>query len=243
VGFRERAGYRRLNPVVRFSPRPERHPLVRRLSFEAHLDVMADMASDLLLRKWDLTVFEIDFHSGDQIEGHVIPQRERLERPFRVANATILPLGSTHEFTRYRVAGTTASRRIASVTGLFEAGSFYSGERKEATLGVVLRPRAGLLGSVEVERNVLEFGDARVTTSLYRTLLRTQFSPWISFENTVQYDSLTSLLGWQMRFRWIVRPGNDLYVVYTHNWSEEGLDAWRTLDRRAATKAVYTHRF
>lgn len=243
VGFTERAGYRRLNPVVRFSPRPPQHPYVRRLSFEAHLDVMADTRNDPLTRKWDLTVLEIDFHSGDQIEAHIIRDYERLDRPFRVADTIVLPVGSSHDFTRYRVAAETASRRMASVTGLFETGRFFSGERQEIALGVVLRPRAGLLGSLEVERNTLEFGEARLHTNLYRALLSTQFSPWVSLGNTLQYDSVTRLLGWQMRFRWIPRSGNDLYFVYTHNWRDDPLEAWRTLDRRAATKVIYTHRF
>jgi hypothetical protein len=46
-----------------------------------------------------------------------------------------------------------------------------------------------------------------------------------------------------MRYRWILRPGNDIFVVYTHNWLDD-LDAgYRTIDRRAVTKAVYTWRF
>ena len=244
VGFTERAGYRRLNPVVRFSPRPRQHPYVRRLSFEAHLDLMADtIDNDPLTRKWDFTVLEIDFHSGDQVEAHIIRDYERLDRPFRVAEAIVLPVGNSYDFTRYRVSGETASRRMASATWLFETGDFFAGERREISLGLVLRPRAGLLGSLEVERNRLEFGETRVHTNLYRALVNTQFGPWISLGNTVQYDSVSRLLGWQMRFRWIPRAGNDLYFVYTHNWRDDPLEAWLTLDQRAATKVIYTHRF
>jgi hypothetical protein len=48
--------------------------------------------------------------------------------------------------------------------------------------------------------------------------------------------------------RWIVRPGNDVYLVYTHNWVNygDGLlgDPWlRTLSRGASLKLNYTHRF
>jgi hypothetical protein len=243
VGFTERAGYRRVNPVVRLSPRPERHAYVRRLSFEAHLDVVADMRNDLLTRKWDLTVLEIDFHSGDQLEAHVIPQYERLDRPFRVAEGIVLPVDSSHEFTRYRVAGSSASQRMVSASGWFEIGGFFSGERREIGLASVLRPRAGLLAELEMERNRLVFGDVRLRTSLYRAGLQTQFSPWVSLGNTVQYDSVTGLLGWQMRFRWIPQAGNDVYVVYTHNWRDDPVGAWHPLDRRAAAKVIYTHRF
>ena len=46
------------------------------------------------------------------------------------------------------------------------------------------------------------------------------------------------------RFRWIVKPGSDLYFVYTHNLVDDPLqDRFNTLDRRAASKVLYTHRF
>jgi hypothetical protein len=64
--------------------------------------------------------------------------------------------------------------------------------------------------------------------------------------NNVQYDSVSRLLGWQARYRWIVRPGNDVFLVYTHNWVDDRLDPnerFRTLDRRGAAKVVYTRRF
>ena len=39
-------------------------------------------------------------------------------------------------------------------------------------------------------------------------------------------------------------PGNDLFFIYTHNWKDDlTLDRMLTLDRRAAIKFVYTHRF
>jgi hypothetical protein len=64
--------------------------------------------------------------------------------------------------------------------------------------------------------------------------------------NIFQYDSESRVLGWQGRFRWILRPGNDLYFVYTHNWRDylDPLDrGFRTDSRRAATKFIYTYRF
>jgi hypothetical protein len=62
--------------------------------------------------------------------------------------------------------------------------------------------------------------------------------------NIIQFDTMSRVLGWQSRYRWILRPGNDLYVVYTHNWVEGPLvTGFATLDRRAASKVLYTHRF
>jgi hypothetical protein len=49
-------------------------------------------------------------------------------------------------------------------------------------------------------------------------------SPDLSWANLVQYDSESRLLGLQSRFRWIVRPGNDLFLVVNRGWTrpEEG---------------------
>ena len=67
----------------------------------------------------------------------------------------------------------------------------------------------------------------------------------VALVNNVQFDSVSRVVGWQSRFRWIVTPGNDLFIVYTHNWLDPADPSARfmTLDRRGAAKAVYTKRF
>ena len=53
--------------------------------------------------------------------------------------------------------------------------------------------------------------------------------------------TVTRQIGWQARFRWIITPGNDVYVVYSQNWSD--LNTLQTLDRRGSIKVVKTIRF
>jgi len=66
----------------------------------------------------------------------------------------------------------------------------------------------------------------------------------MSLVHNIQYDSQSAVLGWQSRFRWILMPGNDLYLVYTHNWLDEpALNRFATLDKRFASKILYTYRF
>jgi hypothetical protein len=86
--------------------------------------------------------------------------------------------------------------------------------------------------------------EGRFSSNLYRLVGETQFTPFVALVNTIQFDTVSRVMGWQSRFRWIVRPGNDLYVVYTHNWVEDPiLDRFASLDRRAASKVLYTQRF
>ena len=94
------------------------------------------------------------------------------------------------------------------------------------------------------EWNRVELEEGRFETRLFRVIPELQFSPWVSWVNNIQYDTQSAVLGWQSRFRWIVKPGSDLYFVYTHNWLDDPLDdRIYTLDRRAASKVLYTHRF
>ena len=41
------------------------------------------------------------------------------------------------------------------------------------------------------------------------------FTPFVSFTGVLQYDTLSELVGLYQRLRWIIRPGADLYLVYT----------------------------
>jgi hypothetical protein len=71
-----------------------------------------------------------------------------------------------------------------------------------------------------------------------------QLFPFIAVSNNIQYGSRSSLLGWQSRFRWIIAPGSDLYVAYTHEWIDDVvLERFSTLDQRLASKVLYTYRF
>ena len=67
----------------------------------------------------------------------------------------------------------------------------------------------------------------------------------MALSNSIQYDNVSRVLGWQSRFRWILKPGNELYLVYSHNWLSSVIPqaGMETLSRNAATKVIYTYQF
>jgi hypothetical protein len=153
-------------------------------------------------------------------------------------------MGAEYDFTRFQARLGTTNRRVLSVNARTETGGFYSGSRRVVAIGLSARLRPGYLVSLNSELNRVELDEGSFTTRLYRLVGEAQFSPRMALVNNVQYDSQSAVLGWQSRFRWILRPGNDLYFVYTHNWLDDPLRArFATLDKRFATKVVYTHRF
>ena len=243
VGFKRRVGFRRYFPVMAFSPRPQNHPYIRRFRFEGMFELLTDLDNRALQRRVNLNVFRMDLHAGDSVSVRIAPQYEFLDDDFEISDGVILPQDSEYRFTRYSIQGNTASRRMLSLRAQYENGGFFSGDRREISLDLTARPRPGLTAAIEGEWNRLTLAEGEFSTTLYRLVVNNQFSPWISLVNNLQYDSVSSILGWQARLRWILTPGNDFFFVYTHNWEDHEIDRFRTLDRRAATKFVYTHRF
>ena len=242
VGFVQRRNYRRLNPVLRFSPRPKEHAWIRRFSFQTFLDLITDTKNRVLTRNLDLTVFQLDLHSRDSFQVHVISNFERLRDDFEIHPGITLRRGSQYDFTRYRLFANTAAHRKVSVRSILDWGAFFSGRRREFSLLLRIRPRPGFLVDFSGEWNRVELAEGKFSTSLLQAVVGTQFNPWVSLVNNLQYDTVSRVAGWQFRFRWIVRPGNDVYFVYTHNWLDDP-SGIITLDRQAAAKIIYTHRF
>jgi hypothetical protein len=244
VGFTRRRGFREYNSVMRFAPRPAAHPLIRQLTFQTANDIKAGMDNRLLTRVVDVTAFRMQLHSQDSVEIHVIPSYERLERDFEISQGVVLRTGGTHSFTRYKFQAATADQRVLSTQSSVEVGDFFSGERREVITRLSVRPRAGVLLNLEGEWNGVDLPEGQFETRVFRLVADTQFSPWTYLVNNVQFDSVSANIGWQARLRWILRPGNDLFVVYLHNWHDDVVrDRFTTIERRAATKFVYTHRF
>jgi hypothetical protein len=243
VGFLRRRAYRGYYPSLTFSPRPDGHPLVRRLSFGGDLSLLTDLGNRTLTRELALTMLRVETHSGDNVTLTATPTHERLERDFPIFHGVTLPGPAEYDFTRYRVGVGTANRRIVAVQTGYTFGSFFSGERREAALQVGLRPRPGVTLVMAGERNDVDLPEGSFRADLFRFVADTQLNPRVYLVNNLQYDSFSRQIGWQGRFRWIVRPGNDLFFVYTHNWFEElGAEGFSTLDRRGATKINFSRR-
>ena len=245
VGFTRRTGFRSINQETTFAPRPRQHPWIRVFNFGAATDWFLDPVDNrLLTREIDITALQIDTHRQDSIQFHVLPTYELLERDFGIAPGVTLPAASEYSFTRYRIEGRTTSRRPIAVSPQVEWGDFFSGNRLRLNTTVNFRAAPGQMFTFTNEWNRVSLAEGEFYTKLYRVIAETQFNPRISLVNNVQYDTQSTVIGWQSRFRWIVRPGSDFYFVYIHNWLDDPLTGRTyTLDRRLSSKALYTHRF
>jgi hypothetical protein len=242
LGFVGNRDYRKLAPTAIFSPRPRNSRWIRRFTFQAAGQFWVDSQNKWFERSYRLTLLGVDFQSGDRLSIQALPRYDRLRRDFRITRGITLPEGNDYQYTRYSFGFNTADRRTVSGNANVTVGTFFSGHRRDLSAGLNLRPFSGVLATLDASFSRVELAEGNFSTRILRAVINTQFSPFISVSNNIQYDSVSRILGWQSRFRWTLRPGNDLYVV----WLDRSLDSddqWMTLDRSLATKLLYTHRF
>ena len=241
VGFVQRRGFRRSNPVVSFAPRPGGLAGVRHLEFRLHYEHLTDLDNRLLTRRTGLTLLGVAWESGDRFDLRRNFRFERLEGPFEIHPGVVLPAGA-YAFDEWEVSVETASRRRLSGRASAAAGELWSGARAALALALTVRPGRGVTAGAEWEHENVDLLHGRFTTNLVRLLGSWHASPWIALDGNLQYDTVTAVAGLYTRLRWILRPGSDFYFVYTEN-RRVTRHRLLTLSRGATTKINYTHRF
>jgi hypothetical protein len=241
VGFIDRRGYRLVDPALRYTVHTERSRYVRRFSFEGDFNYIFNLNGQVESRRPDLQLMRIDLHSNDLLEFHLLPLYERLPRDFQISSDVVLPTGSQYSFLRRHYQAQTATRRPISLNAVYEDGEFYSGARRQITGTLSIRPHRGWLINIGGDYNQIALREGRFITRVWLNDVNTQFNPFVSLVNRLQFDTVTRQLGWQSRFRWITKPGDDIFFVYTHNWTDR--TTLQTYDRKGSIKIVRTIRF
>jgi len=74
--------------------------------------------------------------------------------------------------------------------------------------------------------------------NVYELKLDLFLSPDLGLMNYFQYDDVSRKLGVNIRFRWEIKPGNIIYLVYSKNWEYRRgfMDRFLPLEERGVFK-------
>ncbi len=240
VGFAPRRAFRRLQPSVGYTFRPH-WAAVRTADVQLQHTHLMDL--DYRPQSVGTNVpLNLRFESGEDIGIEVSHDFERLERPFRIRPDIEIPTGDYREW-RVSAGGSTASRRRISAGAEGSTGGFWSGSRTSAGSFLTVRPVPGVNLTGSAEWNDVRLAEGSFATTLVRLGGGFHPSPHTSLSGTLQYDDVSEIVGLYSRYRWTVRPGSDIFLVYTHNWRNLDDGPLATLERGAISKLTYTHRF
>ncbi len=250
VGFVDRRGFRRNQPTLTFAPRPQGWNLVRQMEWQLHVEYLTDLENRLLTRNVDFTLLQLNFESGDRFSLRGGRGFERLNLPFVIYGSgddAIRVTPGAYDAWKWSTGIQTAGRRMLSGSVDVERSDFWSGDRAELRTSGTIRPWRGTNLSVDYERNEIRLVEGDFDTNLTRLSGDWNLNPLTSFNGSVQYDDVSRVVGLFARARWTVRPGSDLFLVWTHNWRSEQERLlsrdFVTLSRGAAMKVNYSYRF
>ena len=251
LGFVTRNNFRRVNPRLNWSPRPESIAWIRSFNFGASLTSQWQMsgAGSGRLEQQDiqLDLFSVNFESGDRIGFSAVRTDDYLSFNFPISRGITLPPGE-YRWWQYQFNAFTSPNRKAGLFAIYSRGGFWSGHQNSLNGRVNVRPSAGFNFGLNLQRNEVSLPEGDFQANVYGLSGQWTPTPWVGFTNQLQYDDVSEVVGLFLRLRWIVRPGNDVYFVYTHNWQNygEGIlkDPWlRTLSNGGSVKVNYSYRF
>jgi len=250
VGFADRRGYRRHQPTLTIAPRPQNWELIRQTEHEIYYEHLTDLDNNLLTRNIDITPLQVNFESGDNVDFKVGRNFEHLDRVFTIYNngdEQIQIQPGDYYSDSWSAGFRTAGRRMLSGGVDFEHSEFWGGQRDSVELTGTIRPRIGVSLSANYQRNEVTLPQGDFDTNLLRLTWAWNLSPWTAITGNVQYDDLSNVVGVYARLRWIIQPGNDVFLVWSNNWLyDDGPlrdSRFSTLSRGGALKLNYTFRF
>ena len=243
VGFNRRNGFRRVDPRIGFRPNFPKSDVVRNMTMSVRYENLWDLDFRLLTQNLSLLPLGLQFESGEGFQIQLTRNYERLQRDFDILRdgSIIIPL---NEYENWIFNFTASTATFRNVVGQIEYrnGGFWSGTREIIELGLIVRVIPGLnIESSYVKTNV-NLDEGAFSTNLFRIQANYDISPMVSISSTIQYDDLSTVLGMNHRFRWIITPGTDLFLVFNQNWFREAGE-YQLIDRSNIIKANYTHRF
>jgi hypothetical protein len=245
LGFVARTNVNKLNLTVDFNPRPKNFLNVRQMFNEFRFTRFTRLDHGRV-ESWRVFTAPINwtFNSGDRIEFNYVPTFERLFQPFEIAEGVTLPPGD-YRFTRWRAEAWTASKRKWRFEGTWWFGTFYSGRSDEVDVAFEYKVAPHFQVRLSLDQTFGRLREGNFVARIFALRANYAITPFLSISNLVQFDNESRNLGWQSRVRWILRPGNELFLVFNQGWLQEerGGFNFRAAETRLAGKIQYTFRF
>lgn len=244
VGFVPRVGIRRSKFHFERNPRPGRWG-IRVMEPMANVTYFTDQTGRLVSRQFHYMV-GTRFQSGAYLNVWYNRYFERLDEPFRVASGVSVDPGK-YNFGDWQVSFRSNPSDRFTYNASWSPQTFWDGNRTDYSVGAGLRVTDQLATNLSFSRNEVDLPAGEFDVNLGSLQLDYALSPAMSLRTLTQYNSQTEQWSTSARFRYIYRPGSDLYIVYDEvrrDIRDQGtgpnpLPTQDFRDRRLIVKATY----
>jgi hypothetical protein len=156
--------------------------------------------------------------SGNRFEFNYVPTFEFLPVPFEISDGVVLPVGK-YRFDRFRLEFQTSSHRPWEIGTTSWFGHFYNGRllQQQNYLRYTSSHGTWQIG-LSSAHNYGTLAQGKFEQHLWQLDLVYAFSPNLVLTSFLQYDGESRNIGNNMRLRWTIKPGCDLFVVWNRGW-------------------------
>jgi len=221
LGFLPRPGIRKLDAACRVKPRPRRDGSlrwIRQAFFENQYHHVTNARGQTESWSFLWSPLGIQLESGDKFSFAFQPQFELLTVPFPIAPGVTLPAGA-YRFNQFRGELATSDHRPWEFGSSTAFGTFYDGRLLQQSDYLRFTTRGGHWQTgVSIEQNFGNLREGNFIQRLVQVNVARAFHPNLILTSFFQYDTQAQSLGNNLRLRWTIRPGNDLFVVWNRNW-------------------------
>jgi hypothetical protein len=218
IGFVPRTNIKATYGSFSLGPRPK-HGMILQLKTGGGFNYLTNFKNEMVTRVANIQPLGIRFKSGEEFSYSINQQYESLIKDFPIFTGFVIPKNEYTFWYQNLLLTTAGSRNLAGILSL-GTGNFYNGKKQDLKLAINYKVAVPLFigGNYSVNHVTLPEGD--FTAKIYQINLNILVSPTVTLYNYFQYDNSSEKMGWQSRFQWILKPGNEIILAWTSGWTQ-----------------------
>ena len=222
LGFVQRTGIHEFFGGGRYRWRPEAE-LVRNVDVGVGGFLVTDLDFETESMDLEFDVPRIQFERGDEVYLEYGIQQEVPTQDFLAAGQLLIPAGN-YTWNRIEAGFETTSKEPVEIGGSAGWSGYYGGSRTTVSGDFRWQPMPSFLFTAAAQWNEIVLDTGRLDTWLVSSRLNFYFSPDVSWENLLQYDTQSGTVGLNSRFRWSLRDGQEVFLVFNQNVEADDLE-------------------
>jgi len=239
LGFTSRTGIRSYYAGYRLRERPERS--VRTLDRGVSGFLVTSTDNDFESARIALEPFTVETPAGDAFAVRYQHVFEDLDTDFDIRDDISIPIGR-YDWSRYILDAQSSNGRPISLGLTTSFGGFFDGHRWDLQPRLAWRPSRFFVVKAKYQRNDVSLPSGNFVVHIASLIVDVQFTPRLSWNSFIQFDSDSDNIGINTRLRWIIEPGREFFLILNQGIVIDG-DDWKRGETEPRAKIGWTFRF
>ncbi len=219
MGFVPRTNINESYGELMLGPRPNKWGIMQ-IEIGGSFNHISNLETNALeTREFEIQPLGIRFMSGEEIKYSLVSQYESLVEDFNIFEDFVIPTGN-YEWWQQKIEIETKGARNIYGEASYQFGDFYNGKRNDIELQLNWKIAVPFFIGGTVTQNNITLPDGKFTANIFQMNANVLFSPNLTLYNYLQYDNASNVAGWQARFQWIIKPGNEIILAWTSNFNK-----------------------